>query len=204
MPRPRPTDPSADPYEGYPVRADSYGVMSRGVGKAPQIDHANPRVAAHIARLLLRNNMDYRAVASKMLAEKGVTEHAIAAASTTLEASGHVMAAVNELYRRIGLSDEGLEVYVSKLWEVYSDKDSKHWPAAARQLGTLYGIDKKADEKNKPQELPLKGLDEGLRKLFGSEPSESKPEPFADIVDDTIGTVKAVKESWPMQTPSEE
>lgn len=211
MPRaPKPTDPTVDPYEGYPVRADSYGVLSRGVGKAPQIGHANPRVAAHIARLLLRNNMDYRAVASKMLSEKGVTEQQITAAATTLEASGHVSAAVNELYRRVGLTDEGFQVYVSKLWEVYADKDSKHWPAAARQLGTLYGIDKKADEKNKPQELPLKGLDEGLRKMFGAEPPDvaAKPTGFSSVYDtahdDTIGDIKAVKETWPIEKPSEE
>lgn len=211
MPRaPKPTDPTVDPYDGYPVRADSYGVLSRGVGKAPQIDHRNPRVAAHIALLLSKNGMDYNAVVSLMLAEKGVSDHGIAALANTLEKSGSVSAAVKELFRRIGLTEEGFQVYVSGLWEVFADRNSKHWPAAARQLGTLYGIDKKADEKNKPQELPLKGLDEGLRKMFGAEPPDvvAKPTGFSSIYDtahdDTIGDVKAVKETWPIEKPSVE
>lgn len=189
-----PKDPMAnDPYPA--VLPDGYGTQSRGEGIAPQIRHNDPKVANHIARLLIRNNMDYQSVVSLMLKDREHTDVHVIALAQTLEKSPRVQEALQLVYSRMEIDDGSLKVFRSVLWEDFVSRDAspsavKKKIAAARILAEWFGIGKKADEANRPQTLPIAGMEDGLRQMFGGtlpNPDQMVPvNPTGLAHDDTI------------------
>lgn len=190
----KPTDPMAS--GPYPTLPDDYGVHARGGDRGPQIRHTDPVVADHCARMLVKHNLDYFAAAASMSASKIPEtddevrkDKLVRGLAETLKKSPYVAKALQDLYSRIGIDDAAFRHYVAVQWEVYHNGNDKRWPVAARILGEIFGIGKKADDARKPAPLPLQGLDGGLKKMFGdalpSGDAPSLPDALLDD-DDTV------------------
>lgn len=187
----KPTDPMAS--GPYPTLPEDYGVHDRGGDRGPQIRHSDPRVAEHCARMLVKYGFDYAAVAAAMLAtkieslEEERRNKLVAIAAETLEKSPYVAKALQILYGAIGMGDDALKLYLAGLWEMFQDKNAKNQRlriAAMSKLGEALGINKKADQGNKPKPLPIQGFDEGVKHMMGGALPSQTEIPDVVIEDD--------------------
>jgi hypothetical protein len=157
-----------------------YGTRARPNGGI-QFRHQDPRVAAHIARVVLKNNMNFEAAVAAMSPRK-LTDEQIAAQAFVLKRAPKVQAEIQKLYQTIGLDDEAFKKYWSVLWEWMLSGDRPRAVTGAKLLGAIFGINDKADESKKPQVLKIAGLEEGL-KAMGVTPS-ANPTGFGKIEDE--------------------
>lgn len=161
--RPVPTDPMADP-NGYP---DSYGVHKRA-GDTFQVKFYIPSVAAHCARLILINQMDYESAAARLIPNRAQTE--IVRLARTMEKSPHVQKALRDTLNQLGFGDDALKMYLGVLWTHFMDKNNdKRWPSAAKILGEMLSVQKRATEGRHPTPLPIQNAELGLKQMFGGE-----------------------------------
>ena len=111
---------------------DSYGLSSRGPGKSPQIKHARPEVAAHVARMVVGCNMDYEAAVTKMWAEEfpDATDAQIQETAQTLIRSPHVSRAIEAQLEKIGFGDKAQSRLIALLWREVLGTNDKRFPIA--------------------------------------------------------------------------
>lgn len=161
-----PFDP-LKPEDVLPTKPDSYGVTSKGEnsqGKVYGIRNT-PRVNEHVARMLIKFNMDAEAAVSKMLPDDASEAHIRMLAKTIVQRP-QVNRYLQEILGQLGLTADSQKLAVAMIWEVAFDKRSKHWPGAMKLLADLGGWVKKTDESDKPVTLVLKGFEKDLETLF--------------------------------------
>ena len=168
---------------------ESFGVASRGAGKAPQIRHTRPDVAKHCARMIIAHNMDTEAAVSKMLAVEfpDATEPQIVALARTIQASPHVQREIKNILEEIGFGDEALKKLIGILWSEVLGQNDKRWASAARLLAEITGAAKAGSKGEKMPTLRLAGMDEGLSRMLGdAAPTDTSdgdvPAPDVDIL----------------------
>lgn len=155
----KPTDPMADI-----TMPNGYGVRDRGAGKSVQFLHDRDRVAEHIARVVIKNNLNFEAAVAQMSPKK-LTDAQISVQANILMRSPKVQAKLQLLYVEIGIDDESFKKYWSILWQWMLGGDRPRAVTAAKLLGSIFGVTEKADESKKVQPLPIKGIAEGLAKM---------------------------------------
>lgn len=181
------------PPQLEPEAPNSYGVASRGEGKAPQIRHTRPEVARHCARMIIRSNMDTQAAVAKMLEADypDATEAQIVALARTIQTSPYVQREINGLLEEIGYGNEALKKLIGILWAEVLGGNDKRWAAAARLLAEITGAAKAKAQDPKLPRLKLIGMDDGLKEMLGdAAPTDEEPaegdimEPEIDVEDD--------------------
>lgn len=163
------------PDQILPNKPDSYGVYYKG----KQLAFRNtPLVNEHIARMLIKYNMDADAAVSKMLPEDAeVPEVKIRMYAQSLLQRPQVGRYLQEILAKLGLTNESLQIVLAIIWQVAFDTKSKHWPAAVKLLADLGGWVKKTDESDKPVTLVLKGFEKDLEELFDGKVPEANALP---------------------------
>lgn len=181
----KPQDPMVD---FYPTEEDNYGVYARPEGGFQIKDR--PKVNEHIVRMVLRCNMDWEAAVSRLLPDKDekgeeTDDATIKHWAVTLQGRPRVKEAMIALLHSLGLDDQSQKIFLAKLWEVAMNPDHKQFGTVAKLFADLFGWSKKADDSMKPQSLPIRDFDKGLKNMFG----DSLPDPNAlpdkvDLPDD--------------------
>lgn len=164
---------------------ESFGVASRGDGKAPQIRHTRPEVAQHCARVIISCNMDTEAAVSKMLATDypDATEAQIVALARTIAASPHVQREIKNILEEIGFGDKALTKLIGILWSEVLGQNDKRWASAARLLAEITGAAKAASKGEKMPTLRLAGMDEGLSQMLGDAAPTNETNEAVDAAD---------------------
>jgi hypothetical protein len=172
--KPKPSDPLAD---AYPTKPLSYGVHARVDGTV-FFRHTRKLVAEHIARVVFKFNFDWEAAVAAMAPSK-LTEGQIGAQAEVLRSSPHVAKAMQQLYETVGLDDSSFSKYIRLLWHWMMEGDRPRAVAAAKLLGSGFGLGDKADESKRVVALPIKGLEQGLADMG----IITNPTGFAKMVD---------------------
>ena len=148
---------------------DSYGLSSRGPGKSPQIKHARPEVAAHVARMVVGCNMDYEAAVSKMWAEEfpDATDAQIQETAQTLSRSPHVSRAIEAQLEKIGFGNKAQARLIALLWKEVLGSNDKRWVGAARLLAEITQAAKANARNEKMPTLRIAGIEEGVKAMLG-------------------------------------
>lgn len=154
--------------------SDAFGVNKRGEGEDRyRIRYQRPEVAAHVARILVQNNMDWEAAIGGMLQAAAKannwpdpTDTAIVRQAESLRKAPQIQTALRKHLRGIGIDDNAQKLYLSLLWGAALDrKNDARWNGAMKQLGTIMQLDKKADYDKMPVTLPLSGAGPMLRRM---------------------------------------
>ena len=148
---------------------DSYGLSSRGPGKSPQIKHARPEVAAHVARMVVGCNMDYEAAVTKMWAEEfpDATDAQIQETAQTLSRSPHVSRAIEAQLEKIGFGDKAQSRLIALLWREVLGTNDKRFPIAARLLAEITQAAKANQHNEKMPVLRIAGIEAGVAAMLG-------------------------------------
>jgi hypothetical protein len=148
---------------------DSYGLSSRGPGKPPQIRHARPEVAAHVARMVVACNMDYQAAVTKMWAEEfpDATDAQIQETAETLIKSPHVTRAIEAQLEKIGFGDKAQSKLIALLWKEVLGSNDKRFPIAARLLAEITQAAKANQRNEKMPVLRIAGIEAGVAAMLG-------------------------------------
>ena len=148
---------------------DSYGLSSRGPGKPPQIRHARPEVAAHVARMVVACNMDYEAAVTKMWAEEfpDATDAQIQETAQTLIKSPHVTRAIDAQLEKIGFGDKAQSKLIALLWKEVLGSNDKRFPIAARLLAEITQAAKANARNEKMPTLRIAGIETGIQAMLG-------------------------------------
>ena len=148
---------------------DSYGLSSRGDGRAPQIRHSRPEVAAHVARIVVGCNMDYEAAVTRMWAEEfpEATEIQIRQTAQTLRGSSHVSRAIEAQLEKIGFGDKAQSQLIALLWREVLGSNDKRWVGAARLLAEITQAAKANARNEKMPTLRIAGIEAGVKAMLG-------------------------------------
>ena len=148
---------------------DSYGLSSRGPGKPPQIRHARPEVAAHVARMVVGCNMDYEAAVSKIWAQEfpDATDAQIQETAETLIKSPHVSRAIEAQLEKIGFGDKAQSRLIALLWREVLGSNDKRFPIAARLLAEITQAAKANQRNEKMPVLRIAGIEAGVAAMLG-------------------------------------
>lgn len=173
------------PYD--PPVKESFGVSTRGEGKAPQIRHTRPEVAKHCARMIIAHNMDTDAAVSKMLAVEfpDATEPQIVALARTIEASPHVQREIKNILEEIGYGDAALTKLIGILWEWVLCKNEKLAVPASRLLAEITGAAKAASKGEKMPTLRLEGMEAGLSQMLGDAAPTNESNASVELPEET-------------------
>jgi hypothetical protein len=157
-----------------------YGTRDRGEGKNIQYRLNDDRVCEYMARVVVKHNMNFEAAVAATSPKK-LTDAQISVNAFAIGKSPRVQKHIQALFAAIGIDDEAFKKYLEILWQWMLAGDRPRAVAAAKLLGSIFGINDKADESKKPQKLQIEGFDEGL-KAMGVIPN-AKPTGFAKIAE---------------------
>src|SRR5690242_3733643 len=99
---PKPSDPTAVTLPKVKLKQEALRV-------------ADPKVADHVAKVLIKNNMDEREAIKELLPETGPIEAGKVA--ERVMSKPQVQAAIEKNLRIAELDDDARKVYVERLWE---------------------------------------------------------------------------------------
>lgn len=173
----KPTDPTVDSLPTVDTKPTRV-----------RIRHQNPKVADHVAKVLIKNAMDMESAVKELAPELSPVR--VAEVCDLLEESETVRQAIANNLRASGLDEDSKDRFVKKMWSwVDSIEDIILDPntgqvdilattlhrtsmkdfalAGARILSKGFISDKVVD--NKPAALPIKGWGEGVSKMLGGE-----------------------------------
>jgi hypothetical protein len=125
---------------------------------------SNQRVVEFVAGAVVKNLMGVESAVRQLKPELTPFEQAQMAAK--LENDPHVQRAVQNELKKRGLDEESKQRYIELIWEYAESKrpeDEKRQLTSLRLLGKAFLPEKSPIEK--PISLPLRGLDEGLRRM---------------------------------------
>ena len=146
----------ADEISGPVPRADRKRFEESGYVRT-----SDPAVAHHVAGAIAKNLLDTEAAVREL--KPALDSYEVAA---KLQKDPHVQAAVQTELKRLGLDAESKEKYIQLLWRYAASEAPEH---EKRQLTSLRLLGKaflpEQVQIEKPEALPLRGLDEGLRRM---------------------------------------
>lgn len=162
-----------------PEKPEGYGLSNKGEGKSPQIRHTRPEVARHVARMIIKKNMDAEAAVAEMLKADypDATDAQIVSLARTIEASPHVQREMSKILEEIGCGPEAQKKLIGLLWAEALGKNDKRWGPAVAQLSKITGAEKASLKNEKMPVLKLEGMKEGLTKMLG----EAAPTNDSDV-----------------------
>ena len=153
----KPTDPFAE--APYPLRAPNKSSI-------PGLRLGDPKVREHVARVVLKHQMDYEAACGKMLPAKA-TKAQIIALAQTLESDPRIQAELQEQLRKLGIDDESFKEFYSTLWYWLKDRtNDRRFAVASRILGEAFGVGARKDASKTPSELKIAGFEAGVKRMF--------------------------------------
>jgi hypothetical protein len=157
------------------VSAEARAMADQVSGKIPRagrtppesstyIRTERPRVAEFIAGVAVKNALDMEKTASEIKPELSAVQVAITAQK--LERDPNVQREIQKTLQKRGLDEDSKQHFVDLLWKFAESEDpadEKRQLAALRILGRAF-IGEKV-EIDAPQELRIRGIDEGLKRM---------------------------------------
>ncbi len=126
-----------------------------------------PYVAAHIARIVTRNLMDYEKAAKEILfgpfGEKEEATYAVGKLAEKLESEPHIKAAIQKELSTSGLDDASQAEFLKEVWFQFRHGQKDLKKVAMRVLAKGFITDKAGDDK--PQPLRIEGMEAGVKKM---------------------------------------
>ncbi len=157
---------------------------SLSVGSDPtKIRYKDPRVAAFVARVLIKHRMDWSAASKEIF--PGVAPGQAAIAAAHLESQPEIQKAIEENLAARGLDEKSKDRFVSMMWEWVEGDDPRLKIASAKILGRGF-ISEKIDL-NKPQELPIRGFEAGVLAMLGGGRQDGQEQDGLDGLDGLDG-----------------
>jgi|SRR5581483_726350 len=118
-------------------------------------------VADHIADIVYKHTFNYQGAAAEIAKGKSALDQATLAHYWRSHPA--IQAAVQRMLNRIGLDDDAKKRFVASLWNDYYNGSPREKALAAKILATAFGFgSKNVSENNKPTELPIVNLKQGL------------------------------------------
>ena len=149
----------ADEISGPVPRADRKRFEESGYVRA-----SDPAVAQHVAGAIAKNLLDIEAAVRELKPE--LDSYEVSQVVAKLQKDPHVQAAVQKELEKLGLDEESKLKYVQLLWRYAASEAPEN---EKRQLTSLRLLGKaflpQQVQIDKPETLPLKGLDEGLKRM---------------------------------------
>jgi|SRR5579864_1036801 len=159
------------------------------VVKPAQIDEEkvfntyDPRVAEHVAGAIVKSLLDYHAAAR--LLKPDFAPHKQAELAHALERDPNIHAAVQTELAKRGLGDEDKQRYISMLWQMAGDtrpQSEKLRLQSLRLLARVFLPEGHPTGSQKPEALPLAGIDEGMEKMgIGSQIDRQVSDGIAEV-----------------------
>lgn len=167
---------SSTSSEARAVIDDVASQVPRAVRKIPTesqyIRTANPKVAEHVAAVMVKNHLDAEKAAAEL--KPDLSPFAMAQTATKLENDPRVQRAVQKELQKRGLDKDSREHFVNLLWRYAESEDQideKRQLQSMRILGKAFISE--SIEVTKPAVLRLRGFDEEIRQMFdGHDPRE--------------------------------
>lgn len=161
---PKPTDPMAD----APLPKAKPILDQLAVPQELRIKHWLPSTAKHIAKIaVMRFYGDIAAAVQTMKPGFSDLEYAIYA--SYLEKQPSIRTAIREEYEALELGEETQKRLKAVMMEVIErDPTSKAAQSYVSVLARATGLVDAAEEGKQTQELPIKGLKEGLESMLGT------------------------------------
>lgn len=141
---------------------------------APKFDPAlklkyyNPQVAKHIAKIYV-HKADGDMSATVEWLRPGFSDAEYVEYGKYLLRQEQVKIAVSREYSSIGIDEDGKKKFIGELWKTVIEGSGKDRQVALPLLGRAMGIGEMQEDGRQIQELPIKGMDAGWRKMTGKE-----------------------------------
>jgi hypothetical protein len=157
------------------VSGEAREMAERVAGPVPRADRkrfeesgyvrtSDPAVAQHVASAIAKNLLDTEAAVRELKPE--LDSYEVSQVVAKLQKDPHVQAAVQTELKRLGLDAESKEKYIQLLWRYAASEAPEH---EKRQLTSLRLLGKaflpEQVQIEAPETLPLRGLDEGLKRM---------------------------------------
>jgi hypothetical protein len=160
--------PTSVSAEARAMADEVSGKIPRAGRKPPEsstyIRTERPRVAEFVAGVAVKNALDMEKTVSEIKPELSPVQVAVTA--HRLEHDPHVQKAIQQTLQKRGLDEDSKQHFVDLLWKYAESEDpadEKRQLASLRILGRAF-IGEKL-EVDGPQELPIRGIEEGLKRM---------------------------------------
>lgn len=148
------------------------GKVPRAQRKAPEssryIRTDRPKVAEHVAGVVVKNCMDYEKAASELKPDLAPFE--VAQTAEKLEHDPNVQQEIQRTLQKRGLDEKSKEHFVDLLWKYTESEDpadERRQLQAMRILGKAFVGERL--QIDKPEPLRMQGFEEGIKRMFGGE-----------------------------------
>jgi hypothetical protein len=157
------------------VSGEARAMAEQVAGQVPRADRkrfeesgyvrtSDPTVAQHVAGAIAKNLLDTEAAVRELKPE--LDSYEVSQVVAKLQKDPHIQAAVQKELEKLGLDEESKLKYVQLLWRYAASEAPEN---EKRQLTSLRLLGKaflpQQVQIDKPETLPLKGLDEGLKRM---------------------------------------
>jgi hypothetical protein len=166
--------------EARAIIEDIAGKIPRAVRKAPgesqYIRTAIPRVADHVAAVMVKNCLDTEQAVAEL--KPDLSPYEAAQTANKLDNDPRVQQAVQKQLQKRGLDEKSKDHFVDLLWryaESEKPNDEKRQLQSLRILGKAFIADHV--EISKPEVLRFSGFEEEVKRMFdGNDPREQRPD----------------------------
>jgi len=140
-------------------------------------NYSKVEVADYLARVVFGHHMDY-AEAIKFLRPKADMGDCVALAAD-MENNEYVRAAMERLFKSLGIDDESRKQFVQEIWKWFYGSDTDLKLQASRVLAKVFF----GEDKQQPaaESLKIEGLEGGLERMFSQ--NQREPE-VAEVRDE--------------------
>lgn len=171
-----PTDPMAEtPTPKKQTRDSARGGSILTIDKGrPRIRYQIPSVARYCARVILKHAMDFE-LAVESIGRGQMDIDTIREIARNMQDSPEIQAAIEAELTIHGLDDKSKEAFVHELWDWLRSENDVRAVKAAGVLGR--GFIAERINVDKPEQLPIEGMEDAVKSMLGTSAQSNKPEP---------------------------
>jgi hypothetical protein len=159
----RPTRPDRHKRGSSRDRKNSAKPISIEKGR-PRIRYQIPSVARYVARVIIKNAMDYE-LAVEEIAGGNMDEISIREIARNMQTSTEIQAAIENELTIHGLDDKSKEAFVHEMWDWLRGSSEELAKKAAGILGR--GFIAERINVDKPETLPIEGMEDAVNSMLG-------------------------------------
>lgn len=163
---PVPTDPMAEgptPVKAKRGSSRDRKILSLDKGR-PRIRYQVPSVARYVARVIIKNSMDYE-LAVEEIAGGNMDEISIREIAHNMQSSAEVQAAIENELTIHGLDEKSKDAFVHEMWDWLRGDSEELAKKAASILGR--GFIAERINVDKPETLAIEGMEDAVNSMLG-------------------------------------
>ena len=160
----RSNKPTLAESRGIPTKTGPTAKFNADPPEQPAINTFDFAVTDYVVRLLLKNQMDINKFIEAFAPEATLAEKA--RIHEQVQTDVRIKTALQRDLSKLGLDDTSKSHYVEELWRwFHNEEDPRLRGVAARILGKAFIAEKV--EHHAIEDLPIRGIDEGLKRMLG-------------------------------------